>query len=309
MREIRMGTTKKFMILAGALVAGAFVWLLLLKPYDYVAVIEAKTAPGVIDQVLKTWSKSLENSEIQRVQGNRELQQLVVFNDSSFQYRWVTSRINDSIAEIRVGVNAHGQNGNPINPMLRLSNLLSETDFERRTKNTLIDFNEKLREHLKSFRVSIVGEPEVDPSYCAYVEIESEQAQKAMGMMRNYSLLGDVLLENDIELDGQPFIEIIEWNRPEDRIKYHFCYPIVRKDTLPTGGPVSFKEFKGGRAIKATYNGNYISSDRAWYFLIDYAEKNGIRVRETPVEVFFNNPNMGGDDLQWRADVYMPLAE
>ena len=61
--------------------------------------------------------------------------------------------------------------------------------------------------------------------------------------------------------------------------------------------------------MKAEFNGNYIFSDRAWYELRDYAEKKGLKVTDKPLEIFFNNPNMGGDELQWKADIYMPLAE
>ena len=39
------------------------------------------------------------------------------------------------------------------------------------------------------------------------------------------------------------------------------------------------------------------------------ADQKGIEVEEKPVEIFFNNPNMGGDELKWRADIYMPLSE
>jgi len=83
----------------------------------------------------------------------------------------------------------------------------------------------------------------------------------------------------------------------------------VKKDSLPSGGLVTFKQFEGGQYLKATYNGNYISSDRAWYALLDYAEQKGIEIEGKPVEIFFNNPNMGGDELKWRADIYMPLSQ
>mgnify|MGYP002395084524 FL=1 len=295
---------KKLMILMGILLLGAIVWLLFVKPYDYVAVIEAKTAPGVIDQVVKTWSGSLDNSEISKGAEMNQLRQILIFNDSTFQYDWQVVQLNDSVSEITVGVN-----GWNMKPRRRISNLLSETDFERRTKNTLLDFNEKLQEHLNSFRVSIEGEAELESTYCACVALESDQFEKARGMMKNYALLGSVILENKIELNGMPFIEITGWDRTNDRIKYNFCYPIIRKDSLPTKGPVLFKEFQGGPAIKATYNGNYISSDRAWYFLLHHAKKKGLKVRETPVEIFFDNPNMGGDAIKWRADIYMPLSE
>lgn len=293
---------KKIAVLIGIVLAGALAWLLFIKPYDYVAVLEAKALPGVVNQTLKTWSKSIEEADIKQETDLNVLKQRVVFNDSVFEFNYRIRKVNDSLSTLHIGVILQGNNR-----LMRVSNLLSDSDFEKRTRAILLDFNEKLKDHLASFRVRIEGEAELESSYCAYVPIESEQIQKAMGMMRNHSLLGDVLLENKIELKGQPFVEVTDWDRSTDRIKYNFCYPISKTASLPEEGLIFFKEFKGGPALKATYNGNYISSDRAWYALLEYAEKKGLKVKETPIEIFFNNPNMGGDALKWRADIYLPL--
>jgi effector-binding domain-containing protein len=246
----------------------------------------------------------LENSDIRQGTDKNHLRQELRSNDSLFVFEWGLNRENDSLTRIEVGVSLESEN-----PLMRIRNLFSDTDFKCRSRNTILDFHEKLKEHLASFRVRIDGEASLDPTYCAYVTIENGQLEKALGMMQNYSLLTDVLLENKIELNGMPFVEVTHWDQEKEQLKYNFCYPIVKKDSLPSDGLVSFKQFKGGQYLKATYNGNYISSDRAWYALLDHAERHGIEIEEEPVEIFFNNPNMGGDELKWRADIYMPLSQ
>jgi hypothetical protein len=32
-------------------------------------------------------------------------------------------------------------------------------------------------------------------------------------------------------------------------------------------------------------------------------------VEPKPIEFFFNNPNMGGDALRWKAEVFLPIKE
>ena len=295
---------KKILGIVSLALLGGLVWLLFLKPYDFVAVLEAKSVPGTINHTLKTWSRSIENSDIRQIDDSSRLRQELQFNDSLFIYDWKLTRINDSLTSIKVGVSLKEKNH-----LLRIANLFSETDFKRRSRNTILDFNEKLKEHLASFKVRIDGEASLEPIYCAYVTIENGQLEKALGMMQNYSLLSNVLLENKIELNGMPFVEVTYWDQDKEQLKYNFCYPIVKKDSLPADGLVSFKQFEGGKYLKATYNGNYISSDRAWYALLDYARQKGIELEEKPVEIFFNNPNMGGDELDWRADIYMPLTQ
>jgi effector-binding domain-containing protein len=70
---------------------------------------------------------------------------------------------------------------------------------------------------------------------------------------------------------------------------------------------IIYKRIPTQRAIKAVYNGNYTTSDRAWYVLLDYAKKNNLEVTGLPLEVFYNNPNLGGDALNWKAEIFMPL--
>jgi len=43
--------------------------------------------------------------------------------------------------------------------------------------------------------------------------------------------------------------------------------------------------------------------------LLDYAESHGIVVDKKPLEVFYSNPNFGGDELLWEAQIYMPIKE
>lgn len=287
-----------------AAILGGLIWLLFLKPYDFVAMMEARSIPGTINHTLKTWSRSIENSDIRQEGGKNHLRQELRFNDSLFVFDWKLSRENDSLTHVKVGVSLESEN-----PLMRVVNLFSETDFERRSRNTILDFNKKLKEHLASFKVRIDGEASLEPTFCAYVTIENGQLEKALGMMQNYSLLSDALLVNKIEPNGMPFVEVTHWDQDQEKLKYNFCYPIVKKDSLPLDGLVSFKQFEGGQYLKATYNGNYISSDRAWYALVDYAETHDLEIQEKPVEIFFNNPNMGGDELDWRADIYMPRPE
>jgi effector-binding domain-containing protein len=141
------------------------------------------------------------------------------------------------------------------------------------------------------------------------VPLKGEQTEKAKGMMYNYSLLTQIMLKGNVELNGTPFIEVTNWNTKTDSLSYNFCFPIKKSDSLPGHPDIKYKQYHSQKALKATYNGNYITSDRAWYALKGYAESHNISIDLTPVEVFYNNPNMGGDELQWKAEIFMPIKE
>lgn len=292
---------KKIFLIICIILITSLGWYLFIKPYDYLVSIEAKTFPGAINQTIKTWSISLKNSTIIDQVDINNLKQRIQFNDSTYIYKWEINTINDSTSKVKVYIKDidHSMKNRILLPF-------SNTDFEKRTKNTLVDFDKKLNEHIKKFKVTIEGESKLNSTYCAYVPIKSVQIEKALGMMRNYNLLSSILVKNNVKLNGKPFVEITHWDINNDSIYFNFCYPIIKNDSLPIHNLVKYKQFEGKKAIKAIYNGNYITSDRAWYALIDYAKKNDIEIEKKPIEIFYNNPNMGGNALKWKAEIYLP---
>ena len=296
--------SKKIITLAGLLLFGFLIWNLLLKPYDYLVSFKADTFPGAINQTIKTWNNSLEGASIEKSSDILHLDQTIPFADSTFLYQWEIEAITDSTSSIKVYVTDldHSLKN-------RLTFPFFQTDFEKRVKSSVLEFNAKLKEHISKFSVKIDGESAIQETYYAYVSIESPQIEKAFGMMKNYSFLSDFLASNNAELNGRPFVLINDWDTENDFIKYDFCYPIIYSDSLVAHPIISYQQMKRQKALKATYHGNYIYSDRAWYALLDYAKKHKIQVDKKTQEVFHNNPNIGGDELQWTADIFMPILE
>lgn len=293
---------RKIKFLIVFVLLGGLLWYLFIKPYDYLVTFESKTFPGVINQTIKTWNLSLDNSEIIEQKDINSLKQKITFNDSTYLYKWKIITINDSTSKVKVYIkDVHHSLKN------RITFPFSDTDFEQRIKNTLVDFNNKLNEHIKSFKVTVEGVSKIKSTYCAYIPIKSTQLGKAKGMMQNFNLLSSFVLKNNIPLNGKPMVEITYWNMDNDSIHFNFCYPIIKNDSLPFDKIIKYKNIKNTKALKAIYNGNYISSDRAWYALIDYARKKNIKVEKKPIEIFYNNPNMGGNSLKWKAEVFLPI--
>ncbi len=297
MKKVRIGFATVLVIGLG--------WYLFLKPQDYRINVKAKTFPGTINQTLKLWSGSLENeSEIRQNKSLLHLTQKIKFGDSLHQYEWSIQPLTDSTSQVTVDVT---DLENSIFNKLKIP--FSDTDFEKRSRKTVTDFIEKLNEHRENFKVTIQGEEQLQSTSCACVSLEGPQFDKAAGMMSNFPFINSVLVQNGLELNGVPFIEVTHWNMEQDSIAYNFCYPIIQTDSPPLIRGISYHTFEGKKALKAIYNGNYITSDRAWYALLDYAKKNNIEVEKKPVEFFFNNPNMGGNELRWKAEVYLPIEE
>lgn len=295
---------KKVYLILGALLIGGLVWYLFIYRFDYLVTFEAKANTGTINQTIKLWNSTLNGGEIDTYEDLQHLTQTIPFNDSTHMYDWRITPLNDSTSKIKVFAK---DSANSLLNKIKVP--FSDTDFEKRTRKMLLDFNEKLREHLNAIKIEVIGVEEVDSIFCAYLEVKSTQFGKAGAMMKNFPLLDPYLINNGAKLNGLPIIEITKWDTQKDSLEFNFCYPVVPSDTLPVHPELKYKMIASKKAIKAIYNGNYITSDRAWYALMDYAEKNNLKVTGNPLEFFYNNPNMGGDELNWKAEIFMPLQE
>lgn len=294
---------KKGIIAIAVILAIGLSWYLFLKPQDYRINVKTKSRKGTINQTLKLWNGTFkEQASIVQTGSLDHLTQQIKFTDSTHLYEWYIESVTDSTANIKVDVTDLDHS-----VMNKLKIPFSDTNFEKRSRKTVKDFLEKLQEHQEKIKITLADTEELASSYCACVSVKSTQFEKASKMMENFPLLNSVLAQNGIKLNGVPLIEVTKWNTQNDSISYNFCYPIIKNESLPFIKNITYKTFLGRKALKAVYNGNYITSDRAWYALLDYAEKNKLEIEQTPIEFFFNNPNMGGNELRWKAEIFMPL--
>ncbi|MBM1104757.1 AraC family transcriptional regulator [Aurantibacter crassamenti] len=290
--------------------AAGLLWYLFINPTDYTINFKAKATAGTINQTLKLWDHNLTKTrsihkieDIIQGQDPKHLTQIFKFNDSIHTYNWRIGDTTDSITEISVYIRDTKHSF-----MNKLKIPFLYTDFEKRSEKTVLDFMKNLKEHTNNIKVSIIGKESIPEKYMAYIPIKSKQFEKADGMMRNFSYLTNELANSGVTLDGHPMIEITYWNQQNDSIHYNFGQPIIKSDSLPKIQDIKYKQINTKPAIKAEYNGNYITSDRAWYALLEHAKSNNIQIESKPIEVFHNNPNVGSDVLNWKTEVYLPIA-
>ncbi len=293
---------KAIAILFIALIAAAG-WYFFLKPGDFTARIKANGNLGTIEQFTKNWNDNIVTTASVLEKNNRtQIDQKYVVQDSLHLYNWNIKRINDTVTEIKVHIKDSAYSFHN-----RLQGLWKKTSFEKSTRQTILNYNEALQQHLKDITITINGEATLPAKHYAYTEYEGLQAFKVTGMMRDITYLQNTMAGSNATLDGPPFIKITHWNRETDSIKYQFGFPILPSDSLPQVADIKYGNTKDQKVLKATYNGNYLTSDRAWYALINYAKTNNIKIDQRPTEVFYNNPNMGGDASNWKAEIFMRI--
>ncbi|WP_289024035.1 hypothetical protein [uncultured Salegentibacter sp.] len=281
-------------------------WYFAIKNNDYAIKFKAKALPGEIVyrvdspifdkmEIIKTKIKSNFSRVIQEVELNAEI----------YELNWIIKPKNDSISEVKVNVT---NKNNSFQDRFLL--LVGKNEFQKRMKAEIAYFKKALITNLKLYTVEIKGKIVSPENTCACIASNGKVDQKAFEMMKNIDILSNYILENEIETRGRPRIFINSWDRKTRNINFNFCFPIEEKKTYPKNLLIDIQKISSEKALKASFYGNYMFSHNAWFHLLDYAEKNNIKVKNKNIlEIFKDNPQMGGDESLWEAEIYLPIKE
>lgn len=286
---------------------GLFCWHFLIKTYQHKISFEIKDTPGVVYSNLSEWKsiKDLKDSsqvEILKRIPFKQVVHKVTLKDSSFTYRWEFARTNDSITRVTAYIsdNLHAFSQNLTAPF-------GGSNFIKRNTATVKDLAQEWISYRERYKLSEVNEAKRPATFCAYVSVVSEVSKKANSMRRSIADVMSYVNENNLDLTGEPFLQVTAWDQLEQTIAFDFCFPIKESDSLPASDRVEFKVAPAINGLKTSFNGNYNIADKAWYRILDYAEQNNIPIINLPTEVYMDDPHSGTDAITWEAQVFMPI--
>ncbi|WP_378178836.1 GyrI-like domain-containing protein [Aquimarina sp. SS2-1] len=298
---------KKIVVFILVILSGLSIWYLFIKKFDYQVTFTAKGSKGSIYHQIIAWESWGKNSKAKNITTIdttlfKTVTQQVKLKDTILNLKWTLESVNDSVTKIRV--DAFSGKHSMAN---RLKILTGDSDFTKSLKHKLKNFGKGVNNFARNFRIIIDGESEIPALAYLYVSSTSNRSAKAAMMMQTNTDLYPSILENEVKVDGAPFVRIKEWNIVDDTIQFEFGFPIKYNDSLPINSLIKYDKFPVRKALKATFYGNYRYSDQAWFALMEYAEEKNMEIDKKPFEIFYNNPMQDGNPSQWKAEVYMPL--
>lgn len=300
---------KKIKFLIAIIFLGSLTWYLFIKPNDYIVQFKLQTSPGTLYSSVKEWNftsnkKGLLTYKINEQIPYTSIRQNLKIDSLNLNLIWEFKSINDSVTKVVVGITEKENSF-----YNRISVPFFNTKFKKSTTNAIKGFKEGIQSQLQyKFKVTFVGVDTIPEIPYAYVELKNiKMRNKAQQMMQNNATL--LLFINQHKLKGgiHPFLLVNKWDLKKETVDFRFCFPIKIKDSMPTHKDFKFDILKPRKALKAIYNGNYITSDRAWFTLHEYAKRHNITIDNKPLEIFYNNPFNGGNELEWKAEVFIPL--
>ena len=285
--------------------AASGTWYFLIKEFEYTITFRSKTEPGTaFFEVLNRKYSNWENVKVERAEEFSEIVQQAKISNSTKRISWDFSTINDSVTEVTAKINDVQQ---PIRA--RIKNLFGEVKAQELIEEELKNLRDQLNLNSTFYRIKILGKTNSPAATCACISAHSNVEEKAFAMIENIEFLSAYVLENDLQTSGRPRIDVTNWNLKSNRITFDFCFPLAESTNYPTTGNIFIKHIPSQEAVKAIFNGNYAVSHTAWWKLLNYAEENNIEVTPQPLEIFLNNPEMGGNSKNWEAEIYMPIQQ
>lgn len=301
-------TMKKwFFRCLGLLLLGAAIWYVFLKEYDYKVSFTTSEPTGIVFHHLLDWN-SFDTSEqaINIISRSPfyNIKQQITSGDSIFHYNWFIEPTGTSRTKVTAYIT---DEKNSLKQKVLVP--FGKNNFVKRSIGNVKLAGDALLQKSKEYKVHGIKDTLISPLFCAYVPVASKVNEKASAMLQNIAVVMDYINLNGLKLQGDPFLEVTEWNWENDSIKFNFCFPIKKTDSLPVDPNVLLKTTTEQRVLKAEFNGNYRISSKAWYYLQDYADRNHIEVDMFPIEYFLNDPHEGGNPLEWKALIFLPLKE
>ncbi len=282
-------------------------WYFFIKKSDYVIHFKAKTATGTVFQGIKEWAKNQQkaDNEIYTTLESKNygfIKQKMTKGNAEFEYIWEITSDNDSTSTVNVGIKEmHHSLYN------RLTAPFIATPFKTKEIKKVTDFRNGLNDHLKTLKVKIDGEGSSPAVFVAYINLKSVMQEKAQTMIGNDAQVMTYLSTNKIKPIGRPYVEVVNWDLDNETLDFNYCFPIAANTKYVADKHIKFKTIPAYKGLKATYYGNYRTSDRGWFALLDYAERHNIKLKNLPLENFMANPFNGGNEIEWETKIIIPF--
>ena len=304
-----MKVNNRYIIGFSAFFSLFLIWYLLIKKSDYCISFKVKTATGTIFQGVQEWSiaQSINQKETYVIIEKRNfdfIRQEMNNGSVHLEYTWEMKSINDSVTSVNVGVKDF--NHSIYN---RLTAPFFSSSFKVEQIRKITDFKDGLNNHLKNFKVKIEGKGSTEETFVAYINLKSVLQEKAKTMIANDATITGFLQTNKIKIVGKPYLEVDNWDLEKEKISFNYCFPVDKNTKIINDKKVKFKTLPVVKGLKATYFGNFRTSDRAWFALSDYAKKHGYALMNKPLEHFLANPFNGGNELEWETKIIIPFAK
>ncbi|MGY5848705.1 hypothetical protein ACW6QP_14940 [Salegentibacter sp. HM20] len=246
--------------------------------------------------------EELNLKKINKEEAYKKLNQDFSFGFGEINLQWNFNSLKDSLERVEIKVKHREDNFQK-----RFQVLFGKPEFQKQVVEAIENFRNKMEAQDEIFRIKIEETTTSPATQCICKELQAKPEQKAREMMQSISILSSFVEQNGLKSIGRPRILMQIPGDLSQVADFEFCFPLERGQKIPELKGLKLKEIEERKGLKAIYNGNYMFSHLAWSYVFEYAKMQNLDYQPQLLEVYNSNPQMGGDALEWEAEIYLFL--
>jgi effector-binding domain-containing protein len=255
-----------------------------------------------------TWNGTDDNGDLQTldVKENATIFQTMNFNGNSAD---VTMSFKDTIGGTKITWKAKGEMGF-LYKVLTAFNGGAGKILGIQFEKSLVNLDKKLDYEINTFSIKengLVNKPET--FYLAQT-FTSEFSKIKKNSEIVFSKINKFCRDNNIKLNGKPFIIYHTYDEIKELTKVSMCIPIKDSIFISEGSDISSEKLKTFQAIKATLTGDYTHISKAIAKTKEYINTNHLNTNPnfSHIEVYALGKKEINSPSKWVTELYFPIA-
>jgi len=235
---------------------------------------------------------------------NDNILQKINFNGNSADVLMV---FKDTLGKTKVTLNAKGK----MNFTSKIWTLFYDIDhsigfiFEK----SLTNLDKKLDYEINTYNVNINGVVKKLEAFYLAQKFTSKFSNIGKNSRIVFSKITTFCNENNIKVNGKPFVIYHTYDTINKQSKISVCIPITTPIFISQGSEILSDTLKSFEAVKTTLRGDYTHTIKALKKTSEYFKKNNLKLdsKFSHLEVYSIGKNEINSPSKWKTEIYFPL--
>lgn len=256
-----------------------------------------------------TWESKQGDGDIQtiNVKESDSISEKMNFNGNSAD---VVMSFKDTLGKTKVTWKAKGKMGF-LFKVLTTFNGGAEKIFGAMFEKSLVNLDRKLDYEINTYSVKVNGLANYPETFYLAQTFTSEFSKVGKNSGIVFSKISKFCEENNISINGKPFIIYHTYDTTKELTKLSICIPIKDPIFITEGSEILSDTLKPFQAIKTTLIGDYSHTKKALNKSVSYFRSKYITpdVTFSHIELFTTGKNEINNPSKWVTEIYYPIKQ
>ncbi len=186
-----------------------------------------------------------------------------------------------------------------------------EASISEMYQESLQNLDSVLQVKMNEYTIEVIGLTQHSGGFYLYNSTASKQTEVSAKAAPMISQLKSFMNENNIPIDGSPFVAYLSWDEMNNSTIFSVGIPTPDRVILPDNSPAITGYLPSISAVKVTLTGKLAYLDEAHEAAEKYLNDSGLNKDEnlSIIEVYAKNLPEEPNPAKWKTDIYIPVEQ